>query len=74
MMLTPFTYWQVIAMAQELMINFTMFFFSSLALFIILHGILYLVWELFSVIVPELKCQAWVMVPLYTSIICALSL
>ena len=43
-MLTPFTYWQVIAMAQELMINFTMFFFfSSLALFIILHGILYLV-------------------------------
>ena len=43
MMLTPFTYWQVIAMAQELMINLTMFFFSSLALFIILHGILYLV-------------------------------
>ena len=55
---------------------YNVFFFSSLALFIILHGILYLVWELFSVIVPELelKCQAWVKIPLYTSIICALSL
>ena len=26
MMLTPFTYWQVIVMAQELIINLTMFF------------------------------------------------
>ena len=32
MMLTPFTYWQVIAMAQELTINLTMFFFKFISL------------------------------------------
>ena len=66
-MLTPFNYWQVIAMAQELMMNLTMFF-QFISLFIILHGILgpfcIQFKEIFSgIVLAEFKFQAWVKDP-----------
>ena len=72
MMLTPFTYWQVIAMAQELKINLTTFFRGFISL--VYNTAWHFESSLRSSLVPELKCQALVKIPLYASIICALSL